>query len=94
MLDAVVEYLPSPLDVGAIARHPAGRCDPGRARSPTRRRTFSGLAFKVATDPHLGKLTFVRVYSGTLELRHPGRQRDQGPQGADRQDLPDARQQA
>ena len=75
-------------------RHAARRGDRGRAACPTRRTPFSGLAFKVATDPHLGKLTFVRVYSGTLELRHPGRQRDQGPQGADRQDLPDARQQA
>ena len=78
-------------------RHRRHRCTTATPRpsgSPTRRSQFSGLAFKVATDPHLGKLTFVRVYSGTLELRHPGRQRDQGPQGADRQDLPDARQQA
>ena len=46
------------------------------------------------SDPHLGKLTYIRVYSGTLEAGTPGAQQHQGPQGADRQDLPDARQQA
>ena len=93
MLDAVVEYLPSPLDVGAVHGTLQDGVTPAE-REPDPKADFSGLAFKVATDPHLGKLTFVRVYSGTLELRHPGHQRDPGPQGADRQDLPDARQQA
>ena len=70
MLDAVVNYLPSPLDVPSIE----GTLQDGETvaeRKPDASEPFSGLAFKVATDPHLGKLTFVRVYSGTL---HSGTQ--------------------
>ncbi|TKV58652.1 elongation factor G [Nakamurella flava] len=66
MLDAVVNYLPSPLDVPSIE----GTLQDGETvvvRKPDASEPFSGLAFKVATDPHLGKLTFVRVYSGTLQ---------------------------
>ncbi|MDQ2738251.1 MAG: GTP-binding protein, partial [Actinomycetota bacterium] len=65
MLDAVVAYLPSPLDVGATH----GLLQDGvteATREPDPKSDFAGLAFKVATDPHLGKLTFVRIYSGTL----------------------------
>ena len=65
MLDAVVEYLPSPLDIGAIEGTLTDGVTPAE-RHPDPKDHFSGLAFKVATDPHLGKLTFVRVYSGTL----------------------------
>jgi elongation factor G len=65
MLDAVVAYLPSPLDVGAIEGTLPDGVTPAE-RLPDPDAEFSGLAFKVATDPHLGKLTFVRVYSGTL----------------------------
>ena len=65
MLDAVVEYLPSPLDIGAIEGTLTDGVTPAE-RHPDPKDDFSGLAFKVATDPHLGKLTFVRVYSGTL----------------------------
>ncbi len=65
MLDAVVRYLPSPLDVGAIEGTLTDGVTPAE-RHPDPKDTFAGLAFKVATDPHLGKLTFVRVYSGTL----------------------------
>ena len=65
MLDAVVEYLPSPLDIGAIEGTLTDGETPAE-RHPDPKDHFSGLAFKVATDPHLGKLTFVRVYSGTL----------------------------
>ncbi|RIJ76910.1 elongation factor G [Nakamurella silvestris] len=66
MLDAVVAYLPSPLDIGAT--HGVLKDGETEAtREPDPSAPFSGLAFKVATDPHLGKLTFVRVYSGTLE---------------------------
>ena len=66
MLDAVVAYLPSPLDVGAVHGTLQDGVTPAE-REPDPSAKFSGLAFKVATDPHLGKLTFVRVYSGTLE---------------------------
>ncbi len=65
MLDAVVNYLPSPLDVGAIEGTLPDGVTPAE-RQPDPDAEFAGLAFKVATDPHLGKLTFVRVYSGTL----------------------------
>ncbi len=66
MLDAVVEYLPSPLDVGAVHGTLQDGVTPAE-REPDPAASFCGLAFKVATDPHLGKLTFLRVYSGTVE---------------------------
>ena len=66
MLDAVVAYLPSPLDVGAVHGTLQDGSTPAE-REPDAKQPFAGLAFKVATDPHLGKLTFVRVYSGTLD---------------------------
>ena len=65
MLDAVVDFLPSPLDVPAIE----GTATDGETpllRRPSVSEPFSGLAFKIQTDKHLGKLTYVRVYSGTL----------------------------
>ncbi|GAA4922229.1 elongation factor G [Actinoplanes utahensis] len=66
MLDAVVEFLPSPLDIPAIE----GTATDGETpllRKPSNDEPFSALAFKIQTDKHLGKLTYVRVYSGTLE---------------------------
>ena len=66
MLDAVIDYLPSPLDVPAIE----GTALDGETpllRKPSNDEPFSGLAFKIQTDKHLGKLTYVRVYSGTLD---------------------------
>ncbi|MCE5275359.1 MAG: elongation factor G [Syntrophaceae bacterium] len=64
MLDAVVDYLPSPVEVGAIKGKTEGGADAGR--NPRDDETFSALAFKVMNDPYVGQLTFVRVYSGTL----------------------------
>ncbi len=65
LLDAVVDYLPSPLDVGAVLGH-----DPATGESASREVSdeapFSGLAFKIMSDPFVGKLAFFRVYSGTL----------------------------
>ncbi|SEG63905.1 translation elongation factor 2 (EF-2/EF-G) [Actinacidiphila yanglinensis] len=66
LLDAVVRYLPSPLDVEAIEGHAVGSADEIIKRKPSDDEPFSGLAFKIMSDPHLGKLTFVRVYSGRL----------------------------
>ncbi|MEW1861541.1 elongation factor G [Streptomyces sp. NBC_00669] len=66
LLDAVVRYLPSPLDVEAIEGHAVGDADEIIKRKPSDDEPFSGLAFKIMSDPHLGKLTFVRVYSGRL----------------------------
>ncbi|MDG4828412.1 elongation factor G [Solwaraspora sp. WMMD1047] len=66
MLDAVVDFLPSPLDVPAIE----GTATDGETpmlRKPSKSEPFSGLAFKIQTDRHLGKLTYVRVYSGVVE---------------------------
>jgi elongation factor G len=66
MLDAVVEFLPSPLDIPAVE----GIAIDGETpllRRPDNSEPFSSLAFKIQTDKHLGKLTYVRIYSGTLE---------------------------
>jgi elongation factor G len=67
LLDAVVDYLPSPLDVDAIVGHKPNDEDVEILRKPSDDEPFSGLAFKIASDPHLGKLIYVRVYSGKLE---------------------------
>ena len=67
MLDAVVAYLPSPLDITAIEGHKPGHEDVVIERRPDDKEPFAALAFKIMTDPHLGKLTYVRVYSGRLE---------------------------
>ncbi len=66
MLDAVVDYLPSPLDVPAID----GTATDGETpveRKPSVSEPFAGLAFKIQTDQHLGKLTYLRVYSGRVD---------------------------
>jgi elongation factor G len=67
MLDAVIDYLPSPLDVPAIKGHAVDDEDELVERHSSDEEPFSALAFKVMTDPYVGKLTFFRVYSGTLE---------------------------
>jgi elongation factor G len=67
LLDAVVKYLPSPLDIDAIVGHAVNNEDEAVSRKPADSEPFSGLAYKIASDPHLGKLIYVRVYSGKLE---------------------------
>lgn len=67
MLDAVVRYLPSPLDVESIVGSNMNDATIEVVRHPDNKEPFSALAFKIMTDPHLGKLTFIRVYSGVLE---------------------------
>jgi len=66
MLDAVVDYLPSPLDVGAVTGHSVKDEEVEELRAPEFDAPFAALAFKIQTDPHVGKLTYIRVYSGTL----------------------------
>ena len=66
MLDAVVDYLPSPLDVPPIEGHVPGKVEPGR-RPADDDQPFAAIAFKIANDPFVGNLTFFRVYSGTLK---------------------------
>ncbi|NBO07798.1 MAG: elongation factor G [Actinobacteria bacterium] len=67
MLDAVNRYLPSPLDVESIVGHKQGDESVEVLRHPDNKEPFSALAFKIMRDPHLGKLTFIRIYSGLLE---------------------------
>ncbi len=66
LLDAVAQYLPSPLEKGDThGTHP--KTDEPLTRKPSETEAFSGLAFKIATDPFVGKLCFFRVYSGKIE---------------------------
>ena len=67
MLDAVVRYLPSPLDIDATVGSKPSDESVSIERKPSDSEPLAALAFKIATDPHLGKLTYVRVYSGRLE---------------------------
>ena len=67
MLDAVVDYLPSPLDVPAIKGIKYGTEDEQITRKSSDSEPFSALAFKIANDPFVGSLTFMRVYSGSIE---------------------------
>ncbi|WP_076264085.1 elongation factor G [Intrasporangium flavum] len=66
MLDAVVDYLPSPLDVPAMIGHKPGDESVELTREPSKDAPFSALAFKVAAHPFFGTLTFIRVYSGRI----------------------------
>jgi len=67
LLDAVNDYLPSPVDVEGIVGHKPNDESVEITRKPSDDEPFAGLAFKIASDPHLGKLIYVRVYSGKLE---------------------------
>jgi elongation factor G len=67
MLDAVIDYLPSPLDDGGATGHAPGKEDVEIHRNPTVAEPFSALAFKIASHPFFGKLTYVRVYSGKVD---------------------------
>ena len=66
LLDAIVDYLPSPVDLPPVT----GLTVKGNEeveRKPSDDEPFAALAFKIMSDPHVGKLTYFRVYSGTLE---------------------------
>ncbi|MGO3169732.1 MAG: elongation factor G [Bavariicoccus seileri] len=67
LLDGVIDYLPAPTDVESIKGHRPGNEDEIVERHADDSEPFSALAFKVMTDPYVGRLTFFRVYSGTLE---------------------------
>ena len=64
MLDGVVRYLPSPLDVGAVHAFE----DEAEVREPDAAAPFAGLAFKIVSDQHMGRIMYVRIYSGTLKV--------------------------
>jgi elongation factor G len=67
MLDAIVDFLPSPLDVPSFKGHAVGHEDVEIDRHADPSEPFAALAFKIMSDQHLGKLTYIRIYSGTLE---------------------------
>jgi elongation factor G len=67
LLDAVIAYLPSPLDVPAIIGFKPGDESVTIERHPNDADPFAALAYKIAADPHLGRLTYIRLYSGKLE---------------------------
>ncbi|MCB9982695.1 MAG: elongation factor G [Rhodospirillales bacterium] len=67
MLDAVVDYLPSPLDIGVTHGVKADDHEVEENRKPDDAEAFSALAFKIMNDPFVGSLTFARIYSGTIE---------------------------
>ncbi len=66
MLDAIVDFLPSPVDIPAVIGHSVGPDAVDIERAADAAAPFAALAFKIMTDQHLGKLTYLRVYSGTL----------------------------
>ena len=67
LLDAIVEYMPSPVDIPPIKGHVPGDEEEIIERKPSDDEPFSALVFKIMTDPFVGKLAFFRVYSGVLE---------------------------
>ncbi|WP_426718078.1 elongation factor G [Corynebacterium auriscanis] len=67
MLDAVISFLPNPMDVGSIKGHDPKDAEKEMLRKPSKDEPFSALVFKVAVHPFFGKLTYVRVYSGSVE---------------------------
>lgn len=67
LLDAIVDLLPSPLDIGEVEGHDGKNVDKKISRKPDPADDFSGLAFKIATDPFVGQLTYFRIYSGELK---------------------------
>ncbi|MDD5431630.1 MAG: elongation factor G [Candidatus Omnitrophica bacterium] len=67
LLDAVTLYLPSPLDLPPVNGHNVDNPDEAIARAADYKEPLSALAFKIQSDPHMGKLVYIRVYSGVLE---------------------------
>ena len=67
LLDAVVDFLPSPVDIGAVKGAEPRDSETELSRMPSVDEPFSALAFKIMTDPYVGKLTYMRVYSGKLD---------------------------
>ena len=68
VLDAVIDYLPAPDEVEAIKGIIPGKEEKTSQRSSSDNEPFSALAFKIATDPFVGTLTFIRVYSGVVKV--------------------------
>jgi len=71
LLDAVVDLLPSPLDIGATIGVDIENPEKTQTRNPSAKDPFSALAFKLINDPYVGQQTFIRIFSGTLESGMP-----------------------
>jgi elongation factor G len=71
LLDAVVDYLPSPIDVGSIIGSDVDNAEKSLSRVPSLNEKFSALAFKLINDPYVGQQTFIRIFSGKLESGMP-----------------------
>jgi elongation factor G len=67
LLDAVVDYLPSPIDIGAVVGMDTEDEEKSHTRNPSRSDPFSALAFKIIHDPYVGQQTFIRIFSGSLK---------------------------
>jgi elongation factor G len=67
LLDAVVHYLPSPVDIGPTKGHDVKNNEEIISREVSSEEAMSGLAFKIATDPFVGRITYVRIYSGSIK---------------------------
>lgn len=68
LLDAIIKYLPSPSDKGAVSGHDAKNPEEIVERKPENDELFSALAFKIASDPFVGRITYLRIYSGTMKV--------------------------
>ena len=66
LLDAIVDYLPSPNDLGAVIAHDPANEEKTYRRNPSENEPFSALAFKLINDPYVGQQTFIRIFSGKL----------------------------
>ncbi|MDD3859450.1 MAG: elongation factor G [Bacteroidales bacterium] len=66
LLDSVVKYLPSPIDVGVVVGHDMNDTEKTHTRNPSNNESFSALAFKLINDPYVGQQTFIRIFSGKL----------------------------
>ncbi|MCO4754586.1 MAG: elongation factor G [Bacteriovoracaceae bacterium] len=67
LLDAIIDLMPSPVDVGEVKGYDTKNTEKEISRKPDPSEEFSGLAFKIATDPFVGQLTYFRIYSGELK---------------------------
>jgi len=66
LLDAVIDFLPSPVDIGAVVGSDVDNSEKMLTRGPSSKEPFSALAFKLINDPYVGQQTFLRIFSGTL----------------------------
>ena len=66
LLDAIVDYLPSPKDLGAVIAHDPANEEKTYQRNPSENEPFAALAFKLINDPYVGQQTFIRIFSGKL----------------------------